>query len=185
MVFAMFLLTAAASWAPMRWSNADSASLGIFKDTPVNCLLLEKSAINAAVASKAAQAGIQTLVLIEAGGSVEDVQKAAQLKANGVVFEGKFEDRTLTALHEAAAKLQLTAIDMLPRVQMKIDDSQPVVGTYQGVWPGIQVEEGGTAKAAPSGAPWINTNSGFLRFMRSATKAPLWIGVRPPVARIS
>ena len=180
MVFAMFLLTAAASWAPMRWSSADPASLGIFKDTPVNCLLLEKGAINAAVASKAAQVGIQTLVVIEAGGSVEDVQKAAQLKAKGVVFEGKFEDRTLSALHDAAAKLQLTAIEMLPRVQMKIDDAQPVVGTYQGVWPGIQVEEGGTAKAAPSGAPWINTNSGFLRFMRSATKAPLWIGVRPP-----
>ena len=83
-------------------------------------------------------------------------------------------------LHEAAAKLRLTAIDLLRAFKMKIDDSQPIVGTYQGVWPGIQVEEGGTAKAAPSGAPWINTNSGFLRFMRSATTAPLWIGVRPP-----
>jgi hypothetical protein len=184
MVFAMFLLSAAASWLPMRWSTANPAALELLKGTPVNCLLLEKGGVNPAIVSKAAQVGIQTLVVIEAGGSIADVQKAAQMKAAGIVFEGKFTEAMLTPLREAATKLKLTTIDLLPRVQMKFDDAQPVVGTYQGVWPGIQVEEGGAAKAAPSGAPWINTNSGFLRFMRAATKAPLWIGVRPPVKTI-
>jgi hypothetical protein len=56
----------------------------------------------------------------------------------------------------------------------------PIVGTYQGVWPGIQIDDGGSAKAAPSGAPWINTNSGFLRFARASTAAPIWIGYAPP-----
>src|SRR5688500_9270667 len=63
---------------------------------------------------------------------------------------------------------------------MRFEGAATVVGTYQGVWPGIQVEESGSTKAAPSGAPWIHTNSGFLRFVRAATDAPAWIGVRPP-----
>lgn len=63
---------------------------------------------------------------------------------------------------------------------MRLDSPAPVIGTWQGVWPGIQVDEGGTTKSAPSGAPWINTNSGFLRFVRAATDAKVWIGNTPP-----
>ena len=59
-------------------------------------------------------------------------------------------------------------------------DPAPVVGTWQGVWPGIQVEEGGSTKSAPSGAPWIDTNTGFLRFLRALTPAAIWIANTPP-----
>jgi hypothetical protein len=63
---------------------------------------------------------------------------------------------------------------------MRLADPAPVVGTWQGVWPGIQVEEGGSTKSAPSGAPWIDTNTGFLRFLRALTPAAIWIANTPP-----
>ena len=43
-----------------------------------------------------------------------------------------------------------------------------------------KLEEGKT-KAAPSGGPWINTNGGFLRFVRAAAPgAVVWLGNQPP-----
>jgi hypothetical protein len=184
MVFALLLFGAAASWVPMRWSAADPASLDVLKGTPVNCLLLEKGAVNGAISTKASQAGIHTLVEIEPGATEQDIRKAAALKVKGIVFEGKYAEGTLEPLRKTATELGLASVDLPPRVQMKLDGTQPIAGTYQGVWPGIQVEEGGVAKAAPSGAPWINTNSGFLRFIRAATTSPVWIGVRPPLKTI-
>src|SRR5439155_489889 len=65
--------------------------------------------------------------------------------------------------------------------RMRFDDpNRAVIGSYQGLWPGIQVEENGAAKSAPSGAPWIDTNTGFLRFVRSYTDKPVWIANQPP-----
>ena len=61
---------------------------------------------------------------------------------------------------------------------MNFDPHAAVVGTYQAVWPGIQA--GDHAKAAPSGGPWIDTNTGFLRFVRAATPAAIWIANTPP-----
>ncbi len=63
---------------------------------------------------------------------------------------------------------------------MDLGSPAPVIGTYQGVWPGVHTAEDGTAKAAPTGAPWIDSNAGFLRFVRAATDATIWIGNRPP-----
>jgi hypothetical protein len=34
--------------------------------------------------------------------------------------------------------------------------------------------------AGPSSAPWINTNTGFLHFLRAAMSSVLWIGGTPP-----
>lgn len=179
MVFALLLLGAAANWVPMRWTSGDPASLSVLKNTPVNCLVLESEALNAKVVSAAREAGIDTLALIPSNASTEGLQQASALKVNGVLAEGTFPEGAVDRLRKVAADLQLAFIPLAPRAQMKFD-GQPLVGTYQGVWPGIQIEEGGSAKAAPSGAPWINTNSGFLRFARASTDAPVWLGVRPP-----
>ena len=35
-------------------------------------------------------------------------------------------------------------------------------------------------RTGPTSTPWLDTNSGFLRFLRSRTGATLWIGNRPP-----
>ena len=180
MVFALLLLSAAANWVPMRWSAADPGSLAILKGTPVNCLLLEKAAINPKMVEAAAQAGLDTLAVIKPDDTEKQAQGASALKMKGVVFEGNFAEEASGRLRKIAADSGLIAIDLPPRSKMRFDAGQAIVGTFQGVWPGIRVEEEGAAKAAPSGGPWIDTNSGFLRFVRAATEAPVWIGVRPP-----
>jgi hypothetical protein len=180
MLLTFLLVALAADWVPMRWSAADPAGLKVLKDTPINCLLLEKAAIRQDVVAAAAKIGIDSLVVLGPGTSEANLRKAAALKAKGVVFEGLFERGVLETLHNSATSHELTFVDLLPRAQLLLDNSPAVLGTFQGIWPGIQIEEKGSAKAAPSGAPWINTNSGFLRFLRSTTTAPVWIGVRPP-----
>jgi hypothetical protein len=180
MVFAMLLLTAAANWVPMRWTAADPASLAILKGTPVNCLLLEKAAVNPKTVEAATKSGIETMAVIGAGATEEQVQSASAMKLKGVVFEGDYAADAAARLRKVATDSGLLTIDLPPRSKMRFDAALPVVGTYEGVWPGIRVEEEGAAKAAPSGGPWIDTNSGFLRFVRAATDAPVWIGVRPP-----
>jgi hypothetical protein len=67
---------------------------------------------------------------------------------------------------------------------MKLGGDAPIIGTYQGIWPGIQVTENGAAKAAPSGAAWIDTNSGFLRAVRAWGPAMVWIANLPPAKTI-
>jgi hypothetical protein len=174
MVFALLLLGAAANWVPMRWTSADPASLGVLKGTPVNCLLLEKAALNPKTVEAATKAGFTTLAVVAPGANEEP------LKTTGVVFEGDFPEAETARLHKAAADSDKIVVDLPPRAKMHFDSGLPVVGTHQGVWPGIRVEEEGAAKAAPSGGPWIDTNSGFLRFVRAAASQPVWIGVRPP-----
>lgn len=62
----------------------------------------------------------------------------------------------------------------------------PLVATSQGLWPGIHVEKDGAAHAAPTGALWIDTNAGFLRFAKASAgpKAAVWMGNRPPADRV-
>ena len=54
----------------------------------------------------------------------------------------------------------------------------------KGSGPAFEWKRKSAAKAARSGGPWIDTNSGFLRFVRAATDAPVWIGVRPPAGSV-
>src|SRR5258706_2273546 len=61
---------------------------------------------------------------------------------------------------DAAGKPVLT---FTTRNAMQFDG--PISATTQGVWPGIRPEEP-KAHAAASGAPWIDTNTGFLRYAR-------------------
>jgi hypothetical protein len=57
---------------------------------------------------------------------------------------------------------------------------EDLLATDQGLWPGINPVEDDHVMAAPSGGPWIDTNAGFLRFVRGLTRSPVWICVRPP-----
>jgi hypothetical protein len=63
---------------------------------------------------------------------------------------------------------------------MALGSGAPILGTYQGVWPGIAVEENGAKKAAPSGSMWIDTNTGFIRAVRAWGDATLWMANQPP-----
>jgi hypothetical protein len=181
MLWAFLLIAAPADWVPARWPAADPASLELLKGAAVNCLLLESRHWSADFSARAASAGIATLGVVRPADSLERLpERLAQAKLNGAVLEGAFDEKSVAPLRAALKDSQLTLIELGPRVDMRFQSAAPIVGTFQGVWPGINEAEDGSAKAAPSGAPWIDTNSGFLRFARALSHAELWIAYAPP-----
>ncbi|MBM3811752.1 MAG: hypothetical protein FJW20_08960 [Acidimicrobiia bacterium] len=168
MLLALLLLTNFADWIPARWTSSDPSSLELVRATPINCLLLEKEHWSPEFLDKAAGLGIATLGVVRPGDALP------KAKLTGLMLEGDFSGGGEPAAGE------LPVIRVGPRAHMDFAGGAPVVGTHQGVWPGINVTEEDAAKAAPTGGPWIDTNAGFLRFARAATKAEIWIANRPP-----
>ena len=155
-----------AELVPLRWAWKDAKPLSLLKGTPVNCVLLEPDQV--AVAEAAAAQGLTPLAVVRPGGKTT---VAAAFR--GVVMEGDFPAGTaagngLVIALPSRATLFATA------------PADGVTGTAEGLWPGIQVLANGAAKAGPSGAPWIDTNGGFLRSMRARTRATLWMANQPP-----
>ena len=181
MFLAIVALAALPDLIPARWISNNQATLDLVAMTPVNCLLLEQGVWSGDFNQQAAKRGISTLaVLHPSPQSLPSVQSLAALHFTGAVLEGAFDPVARQQLLKALADAKLTSIELTLRSEMKFDGSAPVIGTYQGVWPGIQVEEDGKIKAAPSGAAWIDTNTGFLRFARAASSAAVWIANQPP-----
>lgn len=181
MLFALAFLATMADWVPIRWTSADPKSLELLQGTPVNCVLLEKAYWSEPLVTAAANQGVVTLALLHPeGDAMAQAQKAIAQRMQGVVLEGDFADDVSARIRAVLADSKLSIVELPPRSKMRFDGSSAIAGTYQGVWPGIQAEEEGKAHAAPSGAPWINTNSGFLRFVRAVTDATVWMGYVPP-----
>ncbi len=178
MLLPLLLLVAAPDWIPARWQSNDPKSLALIAQTPINCLLLEPINWSADFAKAAAAHGIATLGVVRPGpDALEQARKPTALGMSGVVLEGAFDPK----IHATLADSKILAVDLPPRAALRFDDSsQPVIGSYQGLWPGLEAEENGEAKSAPSGAPWIDTNTGFLRFVRAYTAKPVWIANQPP-----
>jgi hypothetical protein len=191
----LFLLVAASvmagprDWVPARWYSNDPATLDLLQGTAVNCVVLERGLWEPAFSEKAAARGVVVLGSVKPGDDLSELAvKASGAKLAGVVFEGAIEQ---TAVERASAALRdsrLAVVAMGPRTRMELRTPGEVVATSQGVWPGINAAEDGSAKSAPSGAPWIDTNTGFLRFVRSAlpadSRASVWIGYAPPSKQV-
>lgn len=184
-MFLALLLTLSAppDWVPARWRWLETKSLDLLRGTPVNCLLIDwdsqQKAQAASFAAAAAEKGIATLAVIHPGvDPSEPARDAIHSKLTGVVLEGDFTkdaaDRVKTAVTPAPI------VELTLRSRMPLGGDAPVIGTYQGVWPGIPVMEDGAAKAGPSGSPWINTNAGFLRAARAYGSSTVWIANIPP-----
>ena len=184
MLLALFLtLAAPPDWVPARWRWLETRTLEWLKGTPVNCLLVEwdsQQKTQAAVfASAASEQGVATLAVIHPGGDPsEPARDAIRAKLAGVVLEGDFSPEVAQRVKAAVAPAPL--IELTMRSRMPLGSDAPVMGTYQGVWPGIPVMEDGAAKAGPSGSPWINTNAGFLRAARAFGPSAIWIANVPP-----
>ena len=174
----LLLIAAAPDWIPARWHSSDPKSLEIVAETPINCLLIEKPDWSAEFAKAAASKGIATLAVVRpAPDSLDQARKAAGLGMTGVVLEGDFDPKVPLALADS----KILTVDLPSRAHMRFDDpKQIVIGSDQGLWPGIEIEDNGSTKSAPSGAPWIDTNTGFLRFVRSYTENAVWIANLPP-----
>lgn len=181
MLWAFLLIAAASDWVPARWPAADPASLDLLKGSPVNCLLLDSQHWSPDFSAQAAAAGIATLGVVRPADSLHRLaERLAQAKLTGVVLEGAFDEAAVVPLRSTLKDSNFALVELAPRVNMRFQSGEPILGTYQGVWPGINEAEDGSAKAAPSGAPWIDTNAGFLRFARALTTAELWIAYAPP-----
>jgi hypothetical protein len=182
MLFALLLAASLGDWVPARWMSNDAQSLDLVAETPINCLLLERPLWSDAFAKQAAGRGVVTLgVIHNEADALEAARQASSLHLAGVVFEGAFEPGVADRVRKALADSKIQLIELTTRSRMRFDSGAPVIGTYQGLWPGIRVEDDkGATHAGPSSGPWIETNTGFLRFARAATDATIWLANQPP-----
>src|SRR5580658_92259 len=182
LLLAMPLLASIAppsAWVPARWSSTDAKSLDLLTGTPINCLLL--TTYTPEFVTGAAARGIATLAVLKPGADPADpARKAARAGLQGIVLEGDFPTGTATRVRDTLADAHAIVVELTSRARMPLGGSDSIIGTYQGVWPGIQVLDNGAAKAAPSGSPWIDTNTGFVRSVRAWGPASVWLGYLPP-----
>jgi len=173
------LVAAASAWVPARWSSTDPQSLELLAGTPVNCLLLER--VSRDFAAAAAARDIAVLRLVRPG---EDpagaVREAREAGVSGLVLEGAFAEDAVAPFRSAARQANWTVVELPPRARLRWNADASILGTYEGLWPGIRALEGDAARAAPTGGPWIETNTGFLRYVRASTDAAVWIAIKPP-----
>ena len=185
MLFALLLVAAAADWVPARWPWSDPATLELLAGTPVNCLLVERPAWDARFNRQARIAGVATLgVIREETDPVAATAEAVELDFTGVVYEGDFPRGALDEARKVAARADRIVVELVPRTSMRLESADVILGTFQGVWPGINLADDGSAKAAPTGSLWIDTNTGFLRFLRAMTEAEIWLGNLPPAGTV-
>jgi hypothetical protein len=82
------------------------------------------------------------------------------------------------AREAARRKVQVYRIDLRDRASLACaPGTDAVLATAQGVWPGIRFDESGIS-AGPTGSPWIESNSGFVRFLRSQSDSEIWMAQR-------
>ncbi len=161
----------------MRWPWSDAASLELLDGSPVNCLLLKQ--VSTPLLEGAAARGLVTLAVLTPGGdAAAEARKALDAKANGIVLQGDFPAETAAAVRAEARTAPV--IELTSRAHMQLGSGAAVLGTYQGVWPGVVVQQAGHAKSGPSGSAWIDTNTGFIRAVRAWGGTQVWIANEPP-----
>jgi hypothetical protein len=183
MLGAFLLVAALPNFVPVRWFSAEPKSLDLLRDSPVNCLLLEQVQWSPSFLEEAGKRSLAVYAVIHPSPEpMDQARKAVSLRFAGAVLEGSF-DRAL-ADHVAGylKDSRLNVVRLGLRSDIRFHSGDSIIGTFQGVWPGIQ-EGQDEAKSAPSGTPWIDTNTGFLRFVRASTTAPVWIANTPPAGK--
>jgi hypothetical protein len=181
MLVAFLLAAALTDWVPARWTSNDPKSLELLSGSPINCLLIERNLWSAPFATQAAARGIAMLGVIRPEGDpLEAARQANSLHFAGVVLDGSFENGAADHIRKVLSDSHIQLVELTTRSRMHFDGASPVIGTFQGLWPGIQVDPNGETKSGPSGTPWINTNTGFLRYARAASDATVWIATTPP-----
>ena len=166
-----------AAWVPVRWPWTDVASLDLLAGSPVNCLLLENYTPEFTAAAEAR--GLVTLAVLTPSGDVASAaRKALASKVAGLALEGEFPDSAEAAARQAAGTAEV--VDITTRNRMPLGSAAPILATFQGVWPGVAVQENGSTRAGPSGSAWIDTNTGFIRAVRAWGGSAVWVANRPP-----
>lgn len=171
------------AWVPARWDGANPKSLDLLAGTPVNCLLV--TSYTPVFIAAATGRGIAALAVLTPGADPADpARKAVHDGLQGIVLQGDFPAGAAARVRDLLSGTHAVVVELTARAHMPLGATDPIIGTYQGVWPGIQVLDNGAAKAAPSGSPWIDTNSGFVRSVRAWGAASVWLGYLPPAHSI-
>ena len=84
----------------------------------------------------------------------KNISKAAiAAKVTGIVLEGNFADGTAANIREAVGSA--TMVELTARNRMQLGSNAPILGTNQGVWPGIsELQDNGAKKSGPTGSVW-------------------------------
>jgi len=53
MLLALLLIASVGNWTPARWSSADPETLPLLRETPINCVLMERDNWSAEFAKSA------------------------------------------------------------------------------------------------------------------------------------
>jgi hypothetical protein len=179
MIFGLLLLATALtppSCVPSRWPLSDPASLALLDPAPLNCILLEPGQTNRAMVDALHQRQRQAYAVVI---STAEAEQAAAVAVDGLVVEGLSDT---SALRAVAAKHHLACIELPARAAIDLDTQAPVTGTVQGVWPGFHEVAPDTIIAGPTAQSWLDTNTGFLRYLAARLKSgtAVWMANRPP-----
>jgi hypothetical protein len=167
MLLAVIILAAMPDWVPARWHSTNPKSLELLSGTPINCLLLDAPLTDPALTREAAARGIATLSVLRPGDDLcASAERAASLHMNGVVLQGDFESNAATV----RARVKLPVIELPGRHHIRLESGEAITGTSQALWPGIEIEHGGSSLTGLTSSPWIDTSSGFLSFVRRLPK---------------
>lgn len=172
----LLALPAVEECTPARWRDPAPEALELLRGTPVNCLLAEEPAWRAELVAKAHAAGMLVLAAVPSR-DLAAARRAAEAGVDGIAAEGPRSAEMAAWAREHGKIL----VEIVPRAELRFDAGQKVIATQEGLWAGVRVEKDET-KAQPTGGPWIETNTGFLRFARAAAppEAALWMAYRAP-----
>jgi len=181
-LFSLHAFAAPSEWVPMRWPWSDTQSLELLGKSSINTLLLPPAS---PLATAATARGLNAMLVVKSGtdpiAAAEEVRKE---KLAGLVLEGDFPAQLTARVRDTLAGSHAIVVELTSRAGIRFASDDPIIGTFQGVWPGIQITDNGKTKAGPSGSAWIDTNSGFLRAARAFSKAAFWIGNTPPTDQV-
>lgn len=170
---------------PARWPSARPESLAVLEKSPVNCLVVEPGAWNGPFVEAARKRGVHLLADVSHDPAA-DTPRALAAGVDAIYLEGTHTPDLVAGVRQQASASGKPFAWLPDRMHMPIAKpgtaSDAVIGTYQGLWAGVKLGHEGEAEAAPSGPPWIDTNSGFLRFARAVAPkgVPVWVANRPP-----
>ncbi len=82
----LLILAAVPDWVPARWHSSDVKTLELLNQTPVNCLLLERSEWSPGFAKAAKEHGIATLGVVRP--SADALDQARKPTTLGMVGGG-------------------------------------------------------------------------------------------------
>lgn len=156
------LAVLAAQCVPARWYSGDSHSLDLLSNTPFNCLIVDAAHWTPALVAEGHRRGFKMLA------EVESATSKLPVGADAFVSRGQLPARDVPAIVLADRNAVHTEAGL--------------VAVAQAVWPGLRATD--DLIATPSSAPWVDTNLGYLRYLRTQTKDPIWLTNRPPPGKV-